>query len=209
MPQRRAIITVYPSSEPITWRKMMLLSCVIFSLSVRGYCSRSRIRSQPSGTRTVNMNWGMSHRSSEVRTKHALAGMKGHSHLVIWVNYKCCRPQGEKMSWTAVSADTHTHTHSGSLPVSMVCSLHCIQVDMVKKKKKSSLLWQPKSSYSHFIFLVNLSRKSEIKYVRRAHQQLFKVPVGFLLAINHTKLLRDVKNQFENRLMATFKAWIS
>lgn len=55
-------------------------------------------------------------RSSEVRTKHALAGMKGHSHLVIWVNYKCCRPQGGKMSWTAVSADTHppvhTHTHT-------------------------------------------------------------------------------------------------
>lgn len=71
---------------------------------------RSRIRSQPSGARTVNMSRGMSRSSSEVRTKHALAGMKGHSHLVIWVNYKCCRPQGGKMSWTAVSADTHTHT---------------------------------------------------------------------------------------------------
>lgn len=29
---------------------------------------------------------------------------------------------------------------------------------------------------------------------------------GFLLAINHIKLLRDAKNQFEYRLRATFKA---
>lgn len=134
-----------------------------FSLCVGGYCSRSRICSQPSGARTPNMNRGMSRRSSEVRTEHALAGMKGHSHLVIWVNYKCCRPQGGKMSWTAVSTDTHTyprtHTHTHrSLPVSMVQSLHCIQVGMVKKKPKN-WLWQPNVLNYHFIFLLNLPMK--------------------------------------------------
>lgn len=78
----------------------------------QGHCSKTRMSSQPSSTRPVNMNRGMSDRSSEVRTKHALAGTEGHSHLVIWVNYKCCRPQGGKMSWTAVSPDTHINTHT-------------------------------------------------------------------------------------------------
>lgn len=58
------------------------------------------------------MSRGMSDRSSEVSMKHALAGTEGHSHLVIWVNYKCCRPRGGKMSWTAVSLDTQRNTHS-------------------------------------------------------------------------------------------------
>lgn len=78
--------------------------------------------SQPSSTWAVNMIRGMSDRSSEVRMKHALAGTEGHSHLVIWVNYKCCRPQEGKMSWTAVSPDTHINTHSGSQPICKVRS---------------------------------------------------------------------------------------
>lgn len=84
----------------------------------------TRKSSQPSSTRMVNMNRGMPDRSSEVRWRHALAGTEGHSHLVIWVNYKCCRPQGGKMSWTAVFPHTykHTHTHSGAQPICMVHS---------------------------------------------------------------------------------------
>lgn len=120
-----------------------------FSLCVRGYCSRSRIRSQRSGTRTVITNRGMSCRSSEVRMKHALAGMKGHSHLVIWVNYKCCRPQGGKMSWTAVSAHTHTHTHR-LYPCSALSTASrwtCYKI--------SSLLWQPRK----FLFSLHFSFK--------------------------------------------------
>lgn len=146
-----------------------------FSLCVRGSCSRSRIRSQPSGTRMVNMNRGMSRRSSEVRTKHALAGMKGHSHLVIWVNYKCCRPQGGKMSWTAVSADTHTHTHTrcGSPPVSTVRTLHCIQVDMVKKKK------------SLFSFKPSM-QKHKIECDHRAHQQISEMQENKQILENET-----------------------
>lgn len=153
------------------------------------------------------MNRGMSCKRSEVTTKHALAGMKGHSHLVIWVNYKCCRPQGGKMSWTAVSADTRTHT------LQITARIHGLTPSTAHRwtcyKKKGSLLWQPKSCYCHFIFLLNLSHKYKIDHVCRAHQQFFKVPVGFLLAVHHTKLLREAKNLFENRLRATFTAWIS
>lgn len=77
-----------------------------------GHCSITKKSSQPSSVRMVNLNRGMPDRSSEVRRRHALAGTEGHSHLVIWVNYKCCRPQGGKMSWTAVSVHTHTHKHT-------------------------------------------------------------------------------------------------
>lgn len=61
----------------------------------------------PSHTWEINMSRGMSDRSSEVRAKHAVAGTEGHSHLVIWVNYKWGSLQQGKMSWTAVSSDTH------------------------------------------------------------------------------------------------------
>ena len=111
--------------------------------------------SQPRSVQwVVNMSRGMSDRSSKVRVKHALAGTEGHSHLVIWVNYKWGRPQGGKMSWTAVSPDTHINTRSGSQPVRTVRSaehqipgarhgwkaLHRSQVEL----GKSSLLQPPK-----------------------------------------------------------------
>lgn len=85
-----------------------------FHLVSAAYCYKTmaEMSSQPSSTWAVNMSWGMSDRSSEVRMKHALAGTEGHSHLVIWVNYKCCRPREGKMSWTAVSPDTHINTHT-------------------------------------------------------------------------------------------------
>lgn len=70
----------------------------------------TRKSSQPSSTQIVNLSYEMPDRSSEVRWRHVLAGTEGHSHLVIWVNYKCCRPQGGKMSWAAVSVHKHTHS---------------------------------------------------------------------------------------------------
>lgn len=151
MPQRRVTDCL-----PSPWAHRIKESDAIIVRDFFHYSGpfRSRIHSQTSGARTANMSRGMSRSSSEVRTKHALAGMKGHSHLVIWVNYKCCRPQGGKMSWTAVCADTHTHTHSGSPPVSMVCSLHCIQVDMVQRKftvmAAKKFLFPPHFSFKPF-----------------------------------------------------------
>lgn len=80
----------------------------------------------------------MSDRSSEVRGKHALAGTEGHSHLVIWVNYKWGRLQQGKMSWTAVSPETHTNSSTAH----MDCSL-CWAPDPVGLSWMRSPQWQP------------------------------------------------------------------
>lgn len=102
------------------------LSCVICHYVSTAYCFKTRagMSSQPSSTWAVNMSWGMSDRSSEVSAKHALAGTEGHSHLVIWVNYKWGKPQRGKMSWTAVSPDTHTNTHTLRIIAHMHGPLH-------------------------------------------------------------------------------------
>ena len=105
------------SIQKALWLKYtdtLTVSCITFHHVSTVYRSKTRaeMSSQPSSTWAVNMSWGMSDRSSEVRKKHALAGTEGHSHLVIWVNYKWGRPRGGKMSRTAVSPDTHINTHT-------------------------------------------------------------------------------------------------
>jgi len=127
------------------------LRCISYDFSPRIYCTVPKpgfrdVESTEQIHERVNMSRGMSGRSSEVRVKHALAGTEGHSHLVIWVNYKCSRTRGGKMSWTAVSPDTHTHTHSGSQPVCTVRSAeHRIPGALQVELGKSSLSQPPNS----------------------------------------------------------------
>lgn len=81
---------------------------------------------QPSSTWAVNMSWGISDRSSEVRTKHALAGIEGHSHLVIWVNYKwgAGRKEGRWAGQLSFLTHTYKHTPTHSLRIRITARMH-------------------------------------------------------------------------------------
>lgn len=91
------------------------------------------------------MTRGMSDRSSEVKAKHALAGTEGHSHLVIWVNYKWGRLQQGKMSWTAVCPETHINRSTAHMDCSLCWAPDPVGLSWMKRPQ-----WQPGETEEKF-----------------------------------------------------------
>lgn len=76
--------------------------------SLRGYCSRSRIRGQPSGTRTVNMNRGM---SREVQRSERSMPWQGWRDIATWSSGLIINVAGHKGGRWAGQLSLQTHTH--------------------------------------------------------------------------------------------------